>query len=134
MSEQTWLPEPRENTRPFFDGAKERRLRLQYCEDCGTWAFPPTTCCQDCGSFAIGWRDASGTGTVYAHSRLARQYHPRHEGRLPLVLAQVDIPEGLRLMTNLVDVDPATVAVGDAVVVDFETFPDGWAVPVFRPA
>jgi len=128
-----WLPEPGDDTRPFFDGAREGRLCLQACDDCGAFAYPPTTCCQECGSSAIGWRDAAGDGVVYAHARLARVYHPRHEGRLPIILAQVDIPEGLRLMTNIIDADPGAVKAGDAVTVAFETFPDGSVVPVFRP-
>ena len=133
MSEQPWLPLPNDNTKPFFEGAMNGKLRLQVCVQCGTWGYPPTTSCQNCGSDEIEWRDASGEGIVYAHARLAREYHPRHKHRLPIVLAQVDLPEGLRLMTNLVDVEPTTVKVGDAVVVTFETFPDGAVVPVFRP-
>ena len=114
--------------------AQEGKLRLQVCEDCGTWAYPVTNVCASCGSTAMTWRDASGRGTVYAHGRLARQYHPRHEDRLPLILAQVDIDEGLRLNTNVVGIDPEALKVGATVEVDFETFPDGGALPVFRPA
>ncbi len=134
MSDQTWIPEPSEASKPFFDGASEGKLRLQVCKQCNTWAYPPATICANCGSHELAWRDASGRGTVYAHGRLARPYHPRHKDRLPLVLAQVDIEEGLRVMTNLVDVDPADVRVGDAVEVAFETFPDGGVIPVFKPA
>jgi len=130
----TWIPEPAENTKPFFDGAHEGKLRLQVCTDCETWAYPVTNVCSNCGSTEIVWRDASGRGTVYAHGRLARQYHPRHEDRLPLILAQIDIDEGLRLNTNVVGIDPKELKVGDAVEVDFETFADGGAVPVFKPA
>ena len=62
-----------------------------------------------------------------------RPYHARHTERLPLILAQIDIEEGLRLNTNVVDVDPAELKVGDAVEVAFETFPDGGVIPVFKP-
>ena len=132
MTEPRWLPEPDEHNAPFFAGAGEGKLRLQYCEDCGTWAFPVITRCGDCGGDAITWRDASGRGTVYAHAQLERGYHPRHEGRL-VVLAQVDIEEGLRVITNIVDVEPGEVRAGDAVEVCFETAPEGTAIPVFRP-
>ena len=134
MSQDTWIPEPSSASAPFFEGARQGKLRLQACDDCGTWAFPVTTVCSSCGGSNLAWRDASGNGTVYAHGRLARVYHPRHQDRLPLVLAQVDIDEGLRLMTNLVDVDPADVKVGMPVVAAFETFPDGGVLPVFKPA
>lgn len=134
MSDQTWIPEPSAAAAPFFDGAREGKLRLQQCSSCNTWAYPPATICSNCGSNDMAWADASGKGTVYAHGRLARQYHPRHAERLPLVLAQVDIEEGLRLNTNVVDIDPAELRVGMAVTVTFETFPDGGVLPVFKPA
>lgn len=134
MSESSWIPEPSEATAPFFAGARACKLRLQKCSDCGTWGFPPMSRCTACSSDRIAWADASGEGTVFSHARLRRVYHPRHEGRLPLVLAQVDLPEGVRVLTNLVDVDPEAVRVGDAVVVTFETFADGGVLPVFKPA
>ena len=134
MSEQSWIPEPNEATAPFFEGAKAGKLRLQRCDDCGTWSFPLMTLCQHCGSTQISWQDASGEGVVYAHGRLARPYHARHAERLPLVLAQVDLPEGIRLNTNIVGVETATVKAGDRVKVTFETFPDGGVLPVFEPA
>jgi uncharacterized OB-fold protein len=134
MVEQPWIPEPTEDTRPFFDGAREGKLRLQVCDDCGTWMFPLATICCECGGMHLSWRDASGHGTLYAHARLQRAYHPRHKDRLPLVLAQVDIAEGLRLMTNLIDADPAEVITGAAVELAFEHFDDGGVLPVFRLA
>jgi len=134
MTDNTWIPEPTDASRPFFEGAREGRLRLQICGDCGSWAYPVTTLCQECGSRNIGWADASGRGVVYAHARLARPYHPRHTDRLPLVLAEVDLDEGIRMVTNVVDVDPAGLKVGDAVELTFETFADGGVLPVFKPA
>ena len=92
------------------------------------------TLCGECGSGEIEWRDTCGRGTVFSHARLMRPYHPRHQDRLPLVLAQVDIEEGLRLMTNIIDIDPAQVRVGQAVEVAFETFEDGGILPVFKIA
>ncbi len=133
MTDQTWIPEPGDASKPFFDGAKEGKLRLLQCTACNTWSYPPATLCSHCGGNELAWQDASGQGTVYAHGRLARPYHPRHKDRLPLVLAQVDIADRLRLMTNLVEVAPEDVHVGDAVEVCFETFPDGGVIPVFRP-
>ena len=134
MSDQSWIPEPGEDSRPFFDGAREGKLRLQVCSDCGTWAYPVTTFCSECGSTSMTWKDASGEGTVYAHGRLQRAYHPRHKDRLPLIVARVDIAEGLRLMTNIIEAEAGGIKAGDAVVAAFETFPDGGVLPVFKPA
>ena len=135
MNELTrWLPEPDDGNRPFFEGARAGELRLQRCDDCGSWTYPVKQRCQDCGSTALIWRPASGRGTLYSHARLQRVYHPRHEGRLPVILAWVDLEEGVRMPSNLIDCEPAQAKAGMAVQVAFEQFPDGAAIPVFKPA
>ena len=81
------------------------------------------------------WRDASGRGTIFSHAVLHRPYHPRHEGRLPLVLAQIDLAEGVRLQSNIVDLDAGAdqIKVGREVEVAFEALADGsGTVPVFK--
>ena len=120
---------------PFFAAAREGKLRLQRCRACGTWAVPLRTRCQACGSSAMRWRDASGRGTIYSHAVLRRPYHPRHEDRLPLVLAQIDLAEGVRLQSNIVDLGAGAdqIKVGREVEVAFETLADGsGTVPVFK--
>jgi hypothetical protein len=129
-----WLPEPDDENRPFFEGARAGKLRLQRCGDCGGWMFPVRRRCQRCGSTKLGWADASGRGTLYAHGQLQREYHPRHAGRLPILLAQVDLDEGVRMSTNLVGCAPEQARAGTKVRVVFETSPAGEAVPVFELA
>jgi uncharacterized OB-fold protein len=134
MSEaRPWLPEPDASNRPYFEGARQGKLRLQKCDDCDSWMFPVRKRCQTCGSTQLQWADASGRGTVYSHAQLRREYHPRHSGRLPLVMAQVDLDEGVRVMTNLIGVEPAAVKVGMNVAVTFEHSPTGEAIAVFKP-
>ena len=58
MSDQTWIPEPSEASKPFFDGAGEGKLRLQVCTRCNTWAYPPATICTNCGSHELEWRES----------------------------------------------------------------------------
>jgi len=130
----SWLPEPDDSNRPYFDGALEGKLRLQQCGDCNTWMFPVRRRCQSCGGTNLHWADASGRGTVYTHALLRREYHPRHAGQLPLVMAQVDLEEGVRVNTNLVDVGSGAVKAGMKVVVCFERSPAGEAIVVFKPA
>ena len=120
---------------PFFAAARAGKLRLQRCRACGTWAAPLRTRCQACGSSAMQWRDASGRGTIFSHAVLHRPYHPRHRGRLPLVLAQIDLAEGVRLQSNIVDLDADAdqIKVGREVEVAFEALADGsGTVPVFK--
>ncbi|MDC0236893.1 OB-fold domain-containing protein [Gammaproteobacteria bacterium] len=130
---EPWLPKPNSRNAPFFEAASEGKLRLQCCDKCETWTFPYRDRCQHCGSESMVWRDTSGRGTLYSHGLLRRAYHPRHEDRLPIILAQVDMLEGVRLSTNLVDVEPDAVRVGMEVEMVSESLPDGGAIPVFRP-
>ena len=152
MTEAAWLPVAAAETAavstpgasvaavgaaPFFAAAREGKLRLQRCRACGTWAFPLHTRCQACGSSAMQWRDASGRGTIFSYAVLHRPYHPRHQGRLPLVLAQIDLAEGVRLQSNIVDLDldadADQIEVGCEVEVAFEALADGsGTVPVFK--
>jgi uncharacterized OB-fold protein len=134
MSESSWIPEPSEKSKPYFEGVNEGKLRLQVCAECLTWHYPVVRLCSSCGSRSIEWRDTKGKGIVYSHGRLRRAFHPRHEGRLPIVIAQIDIEEGLRLYSNLIGVSPTSVKVGDPVELAFETLPDGAKLPVFKPS
>lgn len=141
MTDDVWLPEPSEESRPFFDGAKEGVLRLQVCGDCGSWFFPLVSRCRDCGGTDITWADASGRGTLWSHAKLRREYHPRHKGRT-IILAMVDLEEGVRVQSGLIGIkdgiedeaEGVEVRAGMAVEVAFETFPDGGVIPVFKPA
>lgn len=129
-----WLPGHDERSAPFFDGAREGRLMLQHCDACGAWHWPVRRRCHACGADELCWREASGRGVVYTHGRLHRPSHPRHEARGPLLLALVDLEEGVRAATNLVDVSAREVRAGMPVEVRFEALPGGGALPVFGPA
>ena len=126
-----WI-HPTEETQPFFDGAKEGVLRLQACENCDAWMYPLKTRCQRCGSPDLTWRNTGGRGAIYAHAKLHRQYHPRHAGRLPVVIAWIDLDEGVRMPSNIIGSDSAKLKAGMRVRVTFETEPGGYAVPVFE--
>jgi uncharacterized OB-fold protein len=135
MSEpETWLPSPDARSAPFFEAARAGELRLQRCNGCATWLYPVRARCPECGGTDIGWAPASGRGRLYSHGLLRRAYHPRHRDRLPIVLAVVDLEEGVRISSNLIDVAPEDVRAGMRVQVAFEELPGGAAVPVFRPA
>ncbi|HIL98778.1 MAG TPA: hypothetical protein EYG51_23160, partial [Pseudomonadales bacterium] len=112
MNDQTGWIQPTEATMPFFEGAKQGVLRLQSCDDCSMWMYPIKKRCQACGSNELSWKDASGKGAVYAHARLHRQYHARHKDKLPIVIAWVDLEEGVRVPGNIVHSDAETIKAG----------------------
>ncbi|MCU1401397.1 MAG: hypothetical protein JWN62_4506 [Acidimicrobiales bacterium] len=87
--------------------------------------------CPRCHSTDLGFEAATGRGIVYSYAFL---HHPRHPAfDYPVLAALVELDEGVRLMTNLVDVDPLDVRVGLPVEVTFADTAGGGVVPVFRP-
>ena len=108
---------------------------LPRCQDCQTLIWYPRPFCPDCGSLSVGWEQASGRGTIYSYTVNRRGAGDLAEYRTvdPYVLAYVDLEEGPRVMTNIVDCDPDSVAIGQAVEVVFHDTGQGTALPRFRP-
>jgi uncharacterized OB-fold protein len=121
-----------EDNHEFWDAAREGRLVAQGCSECGRLRHPPRPMCPHCHSLAHQLVDLSGRGAVYSYALL---HHPRNPlFEYPVVAALVDLDEGIRLVTNLVDVEPGDVHIGLRVSVRFVPTADDMAVPVFRPA
>lgn len=116
----------------FWDAAAQGRLVAQRCADCGVLRHPPRPMCPHCGSLGIEVAELSGLGTVYSYAVLHYPVHPAFE--YPVVGVLVDLDEGIRMLSNLTDVDPGDVRVGMRVQVHFVPTADGPTIPVFRPA
>jgi uncharacterized OB-fold protein len=87
--------------------------------------------CPHCRSLEWQEQDLAGTGSLYSYAVL---HHPRSSAfEYPLLVVLVDLDEGVRIVTNLVGIEPADVRIGMRVTVDFAPTNDGGTVPVFRP-
>lgn len=133
----TWEPRPTPEvtpeTRRYWRAASEGRLLLRECRRCGLTYHYPRPFCPDCFSEDVEWREADGTGVVYTYT-VSRQLSGWPESDLPLVVAYVELDEGPRLVTDLVDCAPDDVDVGDRVEVRFrETESADVSIPVFVP-
>ena len=115
----------------FWDGAKARRLLIQRCTGCDRFRHPPRPMCPNC--HALEWEpvEASGRGSVFS---FVMPRHPQYPWFEPdYIVALVELEEGVRLVTNLVEVVPADVTIGMAVQVRFDEFADGLVLPMFTP-
>ena len=126
-------PYPTLETQEFWDGTARGELLLKRCDDCDVVIWYPRSRCPGCGSRATSWFRASGRGTVYSCS-VTRKGQGRYRDAGPFVLAYVELEEGPRLMTNIVDCDPESVKIGQAVELVFHDTGEGTALPRFRPA
>jgi uncharacterized OB-fold protein len=131
------LPVPDPESAPYWDAAAEGRLVFQRCRQCDHAYLYPRAACPRCWSSDPEWVDTSGRGHVYSFTVVHRNDLPPFRDRLPYLVAVVELEEGPRLATNLVECDPADVWCGMAVRVAFREETDGEGssvrVPVFRP-
>jgi uncharacterized OB-fold protein len=125
------LPDP--DSAPYWEGVAIGELRYQRCGACDTAVFYPRSICPDCGTPDPGWQVSAGDGVVYACSVIHRA-PPAHKDDVTYVVALIDLAEGFRMMSRVVDCDPDTVAVGQSVRVVYRDDSDGKPAPYFTLA
>ena len=126
------LPRPTPLSQPHWDGCREGRLRVQRCPDCGSYVFIPQPLCTRCLGARLEWVECAGRGAVYSFTVVHRPQRP--EFAAPYVVAIVALDEGFHMLTNLVECEPAEVAIGLRVEVAFRRVSDEITLPYFRPA
>ena len=128
------IPEPDDASREFFEGAARGELMLSRCNQCDAWMQPAAPICSECLSRDLRWDRASGRGTVFTFGVMHQFYHPGFTGDLPYNVAVVELEEGLRFATNLVQIANEDIRVGMPVRVTFEEQGGGVMLPKFQPA
>jgi uncharacterized protein len=118
-------PQINPETQPFWAEATREHLAIGRCGACGDAHFYPRTRCPFCHSPDTRLETSSGHGRIYSYSI------PRVPA--PYVIALVTLSEGPTIMTNIVDCDPATLHIGQAVSVTFRSSIGGQKIPVFAP-
>ena len=127
------LPQPTPETQHFWDGTREHELRLQRCDACGKTYFPPRPFCPTCGSRRVSVIKASGRAALWSyviHHRQVPGFTP------PYAIAVVQLAEGPRMMTNIVECPqtPEALQLDMPLEVVFEAQSDMITLPFFRPA
>jgi uncharacterized OB-fold protein len=146
MSER-WFPDempvPGVNaeTNGWWAAAAGHRLVVQRCTDCGQTRHPPGPICPRCRSTASEWFDLPGTGTVFSFTVVRQAFIASLADHIPYVVIAVELDGiepadgagGARLVSNLIDIDPADVSIGMEIEVAWEDMGPELAVPRFRP-
>jgi uncharacterized protein len=125
------LPVPTPDSEEFWRGCAKGILRMQRCDECTEINWFPRGICVNCSSTHMTWIDLSGRGTVYSFSVVTRP--PNDSYPREYILALVDLLEGPRVTTHIVDVDPARVTIGMPVTVRFERQNEEISLAVFVP-
>ena len=127
------LPQPTPETQHFWDGCKAGELLLQRCSECSKTYFPPRPFCPSCGCREVEVVKASGKGRLYSY---VINHRPRPDmGTEPHSIAVVELDEGVRMMTNIVDCPqtPQALVLDMPVEVKFTNF-GAQTLPLFKPA
>ena len=127
------MPVPDPDTEPYWEGVRRRELRLPRCGSCGTLWFPPSASCPACSAFDHEWVPVAGTGEIVTYTVIHRAPGPAFAARTPYVVAIIQLAEGPRLLTNVVECSPSEVSIGMRVEVTFEEIAPDAVVPQFRP-
>jgi uncharacterized OB-fold protein len=114
------LPKINADSRPYWEGCLEDRLRFQRCDACGRAQFPPGAVCTHCHGSALTWKDSIRAGTVHSYTVVQRSPTADFKGDVPYVIALIDMQEGFRLMTNVRGDGALDTRIGDAVTIIFE--------------
>ena len=133
MNEQTPTPIPDLDSVPYWEAAHRHEFLLQRCGSCKRFRFYPRSHCPYCFSGSFEWERASGQGTVYSFTIIYRPPSPGFQNKVPYVLALIDLFEGVRMMTNVIECEPGDVEIGMPVEVVFDDLNDTISLPQFRP-
>ena len=128
------LPRIDEETKGYWEACQRRELVVQRCLDCGRLRHYPRALCPACLSQRVEWVRCSGRGTVYTFTVTHQNQSPGFRDALPYVLAYVELEEGVRLLTNIVECAPEAVRIGMPVAVVFEDATPEVTLPKFKPA
>ena len=109
----------------FFEGTQAHELRIQKCNACGVLRHPPGPACPDCGAFDRGYVVAGGRGTVFSY---LVHHAPQVPGKeLPLVIALLDLDEGVRMVAEVT----CPVEIGDRLQVGWNVVDDELTLPIW---
>ena len=129
------LPIPTPTSQPFWDALREHRIRIQYSPSAYRYVFYPRVLTPGTLADDLQWREISGMGTLCTYSVAHRPVAPHFAADVPQVLAVVQLDEGPRLATEIVNADPAGLRVGMRVRPVFTDFPEeGITLLHYQPA
>jgi uncharacterized protein len=128
------LPHIDEESRPWWEAAQRHELYIQKCRDCGDLRFHPRALCTNCLSSNTEWIKCKGRGHIYTFTVTNQNQASGFRDSLPYVLAWVQLDEGLKLMTNIVDCPPEQVKIDMPVEAVFDDVTPEVTLVKFRPA
>lgn len=104
----------------FWEECNKGNLVIQFCEDCNKHIYYPRIVCPNCMSRNIKWVKSSGKGKIYTYTIARRPAGPSFSEKVPYVIALVELEEGVRILSNIINCDVDKVSCELPVEVVFE--------------
>ena len=127
------LPIPTKWSQPFWDAAKQHKLVLKKCGKCGFIDHPPYLYCTNCHADEHEWIEASGKATLAAYAINVFGVPFPFWDDLPFVVALIDLQEGPRMISNIVECDHDKLENGMELEVLFDDVSGEISLPKWRP-
>lgn len=134
MTYQKPLPEADKWSAPFFAACKEQKLIAQKCDVTGKFFFPPAPVSPYTRDKNWSWSKLSGKGRIASFVVMHQKYFSGFADELPYPVIEVELEEGVKLISNIVELGDRKLAVGMAVEVVFSAATEDVTLPLFRPA
>ena len=126
------VPQINKVNRPFWEAAKQHKLVLQKCVKCGHYLYPPGESCRSCLSDELEWVEISGRGIIYSWTVFHHVYHRAFKDEVPYAVVCVELEEGPRINSRLVDYKIEDIKIGLPLMVTFEDVTEEITLPMFR--
>lgn len=126
------LPIPTADSEEFWRGTREGFLQMPMCNTCGDYNWFPRAMCRNCSGVDLTWYRLSGDATLYSFTIVEQRMKDQAVERY--VLALVDLAEGMRMMSHVVDVEVDEIVIGMPLRVCFEKMSEEISLPIFAPA
>ncbi len=124
-------PVENQDTQHFWQGLRDGKLLIQRCKSCSTLRHPPQPMCEKCQSLQWDTIESAGKGSVYTFTVMHYPEIPPFD--YPNVIVLVDLDEGVRIVSQMIDVKPGDVQIGMPVAMQIKEVQDGMSLPLFRP-
>jgi len=118
---------------PYWEGLRRHQLRMQRCDRCGKIWYPPSPLCPQCWSREFTWTALSGRGRVTSWVVFHQSYFKGFDGEIPYNVAEVELDEGPRLMTNIVNVSNEEIKAGIPVEIIYDDVAEELTLAKFQP-
>ncbi len=133
ISEGKPLPDILPETKAYWEAASRQELLVQKCRSCSNLQYFPRLLCHRCLSEDLGWIRSSGKGMVYSYTIIHQAAHKSFAPDVPYVYAIIELKEGVRMISNVVHIEPSKVHIGMKVRVYFHRLTADIHIPRFEP-